>query len=60
MLNRRTLRIKIMQSLFAYEQCKEANHLLALDSIDDFFKPDLNSMKVQDKEMFRPAHYQVD
>lgn len=53
MLNRRTLRIKIMQSLFAYEQCKEANYLLALDSIDDFFKPDLNSMKVQDKELLK-------
>jgi len=53
MLNRRTLRIKIMQSLFAYEQCKEANYLLALDSISDFFRPDLNSMKVQDKEMLK-------
>lgn len=53
MLNRRTLRIKIMQSLFAYEQCKEANYLLALDSIDAFFKPDLNSMKIQDKELLK-------
>lgn len=53
MLNRRTLRIKIMQSLFAYEQCKEANYLLGLDSIDAFFRPDLNSMKVQDKEMLK-------
>ncbi len=53
MLNRRTLRIKIMQSLFAYEQCKEANYLLALDSIDTFFKPDLNSMKIQDKELLK-------
>lgn len=49
MLNRRTLRIKIMQTLFALEQCKEANYLLALDSIEDKFKPDLNSMEVQDK-----------
>jgi len=53
MLNRRTLRIKIMQMLFAYEQCKEANYLLGLDSIEDTFKPDLNSMKVQDKEMLK-------
>ena len=53
MLNRRTLRIKIMQSLFAYEQCKEANYLLAHDSIESFFKPDLNSMKIQDKEMLK-------
>lgn len=53
MLNRRTLRIKIMQSLFAYEQCKEANHGLAYDYIHTFFQPDLNSMKVQDKEMLK-------
>ncbi len=53
MLNRRTLRIKIMQSLFAFGQCKEANHTLALDLIDDRFQPDLNSMEVQDKELLR-------
>lgn len=53
MLNRRTLRIKIMQMLFAYEQCKEANYLLGIDSIENFFKPDLNSMKIQDKEMLK-------
>ncbi len=53
MLNRRTLRIKIMQSLFAYEQCKEAEYLLALDHIDAFFQPDLNSMKVQDKALLK-------
>lgn len=51
MLNRRTLRIKIMQSLFAFEQCKQANHLLSQDYIDDYFQPDLNSMEVQDKEL---------
>lgn len=49
MLNRRTLRIKVMQSLFAYDQCIEANNLLALDLIDERFAPDLNSMEVQDK-----------
>jgi N utilization substance protein B len=53
MLNRRTLRIKIMQMLFAYEQCKEANYVLGLDSIEETFKPDLNSMKVQNKEMLK-------
>lgn len=53
MLNRRTLRIKIMQSLFAFGQCKEANHLLALDLIDEKFQPDLNSMEPQDKELLR-------
>ncbi|HRI79151.1 MAG TPA: transcription antitermination factor NusB [Cyclobacteriaceae bacterium] len=53
MLNRRTLRIKIMQSLFAYEQCKEADYLLALDHVHAFFQPDLNSMKVQDKALLK-------
>ena len=53
MLNRRTIRIKIMQSLFAFNQCKEANHTLALDLIEERFQPDLNSMEVQDKELLR-------
>ncbi len=53
MLNRRTLRIKIMQSLFAYQQCKEADYQLALEHIDAFFQPDLNSMKVQDKVLLK-------
>src|SRR4051812_8580856 len=51
MLNRRMLRIKVMQSLFAYEQCKEANYMLADAHIDDTFQPDLNSMEVQDKKL---------
>src|SRR5579872_996663 len=53
MLNRRTIRIKIMQSLFAYNQCKEANLLLAHDLIEERFQPDLNSMEVQDKALLR-------
>jgi transcription antitermination protein NusB len=53
MLNRRTLRIKIMQSLFAFDLCREANHTLALDLIEECFQPDLNSMEVQDKELLR-------
>lgn len=59
MLNRRTLRIKIMQSLFAFEQCKEANYLLALDLIEERFQPDLNSMEVQDKELLRKQKKQA-
>ncbi|MBS1487965.1 MAG: transcription antitermination factor NusB [Bacteroidetes bacterium] len=53
MLNRRTIRIKIMQSLFAYQQCKEADLQLAHDFIEQHFSPDLNSMEVQDKELLR-------
>jgi len=51
MLNRRTLRIKIMQSLFAYEQCREADYQLAFEHIESRFQPDLNSMEVQDKAL---------
>jgi transcription antitermination protein NusB len=51
MLNRRSLRIKVMQSLFALQQCKEATYELCLEQINDTFLPDLNSMQVQDKEL---------
>ncbi|HET9054524.1 MAG TPA: hypothetical protein VFM90_10135, partial [Cyclobacteriaceae bacterium] len=50
MLNRRSLRVKVMQSLFAYQQCRDANYTLATDSIEAAFAPDLNSMEVQDKK----------
>lgn len=49
MLNRRSLRIKVMQSLFALQQCKDANYELCLERINEAFAPDLNSMEVQDK-----------
>lgn len=51
MLNRRSLRIKVMQSLFALQQCKEASYELSLDQIGEAFAPDLNSMEVQDKAL---------
>ena len=53
MLNRRTIRIKAMQSLFAFEQCKQSNYHLALDFIEESFQPDLNSMEVQNKPLLR-------
>lgn len=49
MLNRRSLRIKVMQSLFALQQCREATYELCLEKISEGFAPDLNSMEVQDK-----------
>ncbi len=49
MLNRRSLRIKVMQSLFALQQCKDANYELCLEKITDTLSPDLNSMEVQNK-----------
>jgi len=51
MLNRRSLRIKVMQNLFALHQGKEANFQLCLDRIEETFSPDLNSMEVQDKKL---------
>lgn len=51
MLNRRSLRIKVMQSLFALQQSREATYELCLDEIKEAFAPDLNSMEVQDKEL---------
>ncbi len=38
-----------MQTLFAFDQCREANNDLAQDLIKERFTPDLNSMEVQDK-----------
>lgn len=51
MLNRRLLRIKAMQYLYAFQQCKKSNLQLAIDLIDESFQPDLNSMEVQDKPL---------
>jgi len=51
MLNRRSLRIKVMQNLFALQQCKDANYEMCFDKIDEAFLPDLNSMAAQDKPL---------
>lgn len=48
MLNRRTLRIKAMQTVFAFRQSRLANFGIAQEEIRDAFKPDLNSMEIQD------------
>ncbi|HET8858307.1 transcription antitermination factor NusB [Marivirga sp.] len=53
MLNRRSLRIKVMQALYAVQKCEEANFELAQDHIEDIFTPDLNSMEVQDKVLLK-------
>ena len=49
MLNRRLLRTKAVQALYARQLTAEANRLLALDHIEAAFQPDLNSMEFQDK-----------
>ena len=53
MLNRRSLRIKVMQSLFALQQCKDATYELCLEKLGETFSPDLNSMEVQDKPLLQ-------
>ncbi len=50
MLNRRLIRIRAMQALFAYKQAEGANFQLSLDLIAEHFSPDLNSMEFQDKK----------
>lgn len=59
MLNRRTLRIKAMQSLFAYKHCKKANYNLALNQLQEAFLPDLNSMEFQDKKLLKEQYKEV-
>lgn len=50
MLNRRSLRIKGMQAIFAFHTAREAEFNICRQEAQDNFLPDLNSMEVQDKE----------
>ena len=50
MLNRRLLRSKVVQALYASKIAAEANRLLAYDEIADTYLPDLNSMLPQNLE----------
>lgn len=49
MLNRRLLRTKAVQALYARKLTADANRHLALDHIDEAFAPDLNSMEPQNR-----------
>ena len=51
MLNRRTLRIKAVQTYFAYEQSVNSDYEIALQQIEQDFAPDLNSMDHQDHQL---------
>ena len=53
MLNRRILRVKAFQTLYAFQQCKHSNANLAQDFIREAFLPDLNSMEVQDRSLLK-------
>lgn len=47
MLNRRILRIKAMQALYAFNQARQAGKNVVLEEIKKKFDPDLNSMEIQ-------------
>ncbi len=49
MLNRRLIRVRAMQALYAYKTSEKANLQIAKDQILAHFAPDLNSMEFQDK-----------
>jgi N utilization substance protein B len=51
MLNRRLLRIKVMQALYAYHQAVAADLLLAQDRIAAAFEPDLTADKAPDRRL---------
>ncbi|MCB2410457.1 transcription antitermination factor NusB [Hymenobacter lucidus] len=53
MLNRRTLRIKVMQALYAYHQAIGSDFMLANDRIADTFAPDLNAPEAQDRKLLK-------
>lgn len=50
MLNRRILRVKAMQALYAFNQARQAGKNVVLEEIKHKFDPDLNSMEVQPTE----------
>jgi N utilization substance protein B len=51
MLNRRLLRIKVMQSLYSYHQAVGADFLLAQDRIAAAFEPDLAAKEAPDRRL---------
>lgn len=48
MINRRIIRGKVLQQVFAYKMCEGANTELAQEKIIENFIPDLNSIEYQD------------
>ena len=51
MLNRRLLRIKVMQSLYSYHQAVGADLMLAQDRIAAAFEPDLTAKEAPDRRL---------
>ena len=59
MLNRRSLRIKCMQSIFAYHTAKVAEYNIRRKDAQEFFVPDLDSMEEQNKELLAEQYEQT-
>jgi N utilization substance protein B len=55
MLNRRLLRVKVMQALYGLKQAEKSDFFLSLDHIADFFAPDLNSLEPQNLEELKES-----
>ncbi|GIV39015.1 MAG: N utilization substance protein B [Thermonema sp.] len=53
MLNRRLLRVKVMQALYAYFQSRSSDYYVAEEHIRNYFQPDLNSMTPPDYEALK-------
>ena len=53
MLTRRDLRIKAFQAVYALKQRVKSNQQLALDYIEDYFAPNLNSSEKQDVQLLK-------
>lgn len=51
MVNRRLLRIKAFQTVYAFRTTERANYLLAFDTIADSFLPDLSLMIPKEEQM---------
>jgi transcription antitermination protein NusB len=64
MLNRRILRVKVMQALYALKQSEVSNYYGGLEYISEVFAPDLNANEKQDIKMLEAnnklasAHYE--
>lgn len=53
MLNRRVLRVKAMQAIYAYEQCRQSNYHLAIDHIQSKFELDWNVTESKSAEQIK-------
>jgi N utilization substance protein B len=53
MLNRRYLRIKVMQALYGFEQSRQANYQVALDNIEQAFVPDWDEKPTADYDLIK-------